>query len=145
VVRLDDTSSDEDSVESAAPVHRERRRSTPGSTGSSSFAIGDSLEGEVLRLMQANTSALSVETTSKAALESQRVSMEIERQTRQPELDRATVEVEKWRAKTEEDREARLQRKEEREAKLEELPIEAQQAQTSMMMKMIEMMQRKES
>jgi hypothetical protein len=55
------------------------------------------------------------------------------------------VEVEKRRAKTEEDREARLQRKEEREAKLEELRIEAQQAQTSMMMKMIEMMKRKES
>jgi hypothetical protein len=100
-----------DGVESAAPVHRERRSSTPGSTGSSSFAIGDSLEGEVLRLMQANTSALSVETTSKAALESQRLSMEIERDTRQRELDRATVEVEKRPAKTEEDREARLQRR----------------------------------
>jgi hypothetical protein len=49
------------------------------------------------------------------------------------------------RAITEEDREARLQRKEERETKLEEPRIEVQQAQTSMMMKMIEMMQLKES
>jgi hypothetical protein len=72
-VRLDDTSSDEDGGESAAPVHRERRSSAPGSTGSLSLAIGDSLEGEVLQLMQANTSALSAETTRKAALESQRL------------------------------------------------------------------------
>jgi hypothetical protein len=79
--------------------------------------------------MQANTSALSAETTRKAAFESQWLSMEMERETRQRELDRARVEVEKRRAKTEEDREARLQRKDEREAKLEELRIEAQQAQ----------------
>jgi hypothetical protein len=82
-VRLDDTSSDEGGGESAAPVHRERRSSTPGSTGSSSLAIGYSLEGEVLRLMQTNTSALSAETTRKAALKSQRLSMEMERKTRQ--------------------------------------------------------------
>jgi hypothetical protein len=82
-VRLDDTSSDEDGGESAAPVHGERRSSTPGSTGYSSLAIGYSLEGEVLRLMQASTSALSAETTRKAALESQRLSMEMERKTRQ--------------------------------------------------------------
>jgi hypothetical protein len=45
-VRLDDTSSEEDGGESAAPAYRERRSSIPGSTGSSSLAIGDSLEGK---------------------------------------------------------------------------------------------------
>jgi hypothetical protein len=128
-VRLDDTCSDDGGGESVAPVHRERRSSTPGSTGSSSLAIGDSLEREVLLLMQANTSALSEETTRKEAWESSRISVEMERETRQRELDRARLEVEKKRrVKTEEDREARLQRKEEREAKLEELRIEGQQA-----------------
>jgi hypothetical protein len=53
--------------------------------------------------------------------------------------------VEKKRARTEEEREARLQRKEERDARIEELRIEAQQAQTAMLMKMMEMLHRKES
>ena len=52
--------------------------------------------------------------------------------------------MDKRRAKTKEMREARLQRREEREARLEELRIEAQQAHTTMLMKMMEMLQRKE-
>jgi hypothetical protein len=143
-VGLGDTSSDEDGGENAVPVHRECRSSTPGSAGSSSLSRGDGLEGEGLRLMQANTSAFSAETTRNAAWEPQRLSMEMGRETRQRDLDRARVEVEKRRAKREEDREARLQRKENREAKLEELRIEAQPAQTSVTMEMMEMMKRKE-
>jgi hypothetical protein len=78
-------------------------------------------------------------------MEAHKLAFDIEREKGQRELDRARVEVEARRAKTEEDREARLQRKEEREAKLELLQIEAQHAQTSMMMKLREMVQRKES
>jgi hypothetical protein len=44
----------------------------------------------------------------------------------------------------EEEREARLQRKEERDARIIELMIEAQQAQTAMLKKMMEMLHRKE-
>jgi hypothetical protein len=53
--------------------------------------------------------------------------------------------VEKKRARTEEEREARLQRTEECDARIEELRIETQQAQTAMLMKMMEMLHRKES
>jgi hypothetical protein len=82
--------------------------------------------------MQANFSALSSESTRSAAMESQRLSFEIERETRQRDLDRANVEVETRRAKTERDREKRLQPKEEREANKRELRIGAQLAQTKL-------------
>jgi hypothetical protein len=54
------------------------------------------------------------------------------------------LEVKARRTKTEEDREARLKRKEEQKGRIEELRIEAQQAQTTMLMKLMEIMQRKE-
>jgi hypothetical protein len=45
--------------------------------------------------------------------------------------------------KVEEEREARLQRSEERHAEMEELRISAQRAQTEMMLKMLEIVQKK--
>jgi hypothetical protein len=146
-----DTSGDDEANEGTegvlhtTPAHRERGSSTPGSAGSSSLEIKDGVEGEVLRLMQANTSALTSESTRKAAMEAQKLAFDIEREKGQRELDIARVEVKARRAKTEEDREAQLQRKEDREAKLEELRIEAQHAQTRVMMKLMKMIQRKES
>jgi hypothetical protein len=78
-------------------------------------------------------------------MESRRLAFEIERETRRRELEQAKIEVEKERARTEEEREAGLQRKKERDARIEELRIEAQQAQTAMVMKMMEILHRKES
>jgi hypothetical protein len=94
--------------------------------------------------MQASTSAFSSESNCRAKIESHRLFFDVKRETTQRELDLAKVEIEAKRAKIEEDREARLQRKEERESQVEEMRIEAQKAQTSMMMKMIETMNRKE-
>jgi hypothetical protein len=142
----DDTEEGPEEIEvPTTPIQRERGSSTPGSGASSSFAIDGGLEGEVLRLMQANTSSFSSESKMKTTMESRRLSFDIERDNRKRQLEQARVELEMRRTKTEEDREARLQRKEEREAKLEELRIEAQQAQTTMLMKLAEMIQRKES
>jgi hypothetical protein len=80
----------------------------------------------------------------KAEIESRRLFFDNERETRHHELEQKRVEVETRRAKTAEDREARLQRKEEREGRIEELRIEAQKAQTTMLIKLVEMLQRKE-
>jgi hypothetical protein len=93
--------------------------------------------------MQVSTSASNLE-SERAEIEAQRLAFDIERDKRQHELDQAKLYAQARRSKTEEDREARLQRKGEKDAWLEELRIAAQQAQTRMMLKMIEMMQRKE-
>jgi hypothetical protein len=100
---------------STETVHRRRRNSTPGS-GGSLFAIGECMEGTVMRLKQAGNSAWTSESNWRAAIESRRLSFDIERETRHRELEQARVKVETRRAKTKEGREARLQRKEEREA-----------------------------
>jgi hypothetical protein len=92
-----------------------------------------------------STYASNLESERRAELEAQMLAFDIERDKRQHALDQAKLDAQARRAKTEEDREARLQRKEERDARLEELRIAAQQAQTRMMLKMIEMMQREEN
>jgi hypothetical protein len=135
---------DRDAVASVAV--RERRISTsPGSGGSTIFQNDSSVEGELLRLMQANANALSSDFQQRASTESRRLSFEIERENKQHEIELARIDIETRRAKTDEDREARFRRKEERDARLEELRIEAQQAQTTVLVKLAEMLQRRES
>jgi DNA polymerase elongation subunit (family B) len=140
---------DNDAVESdratREPVPTGNPSSTPGPGSSGSFANGECVEGEVLWLMQIRNSAWSPELESKEKMTSRRLAFEIESETRRRELEQAKIEVEKMRARTEEEREARLQQKAERDARIEELRIEAQQAQTAMLMKMMEMLHRKES
>jgi hypothetical protein len=80
-------------------------------------------EGEFLRLMQIRNSARSSELKSKEKLEYRRLAFEIESENRRRELEQAKIEVEEKRARTEEERDARLQRKEERDARIEEMII----------------------
>jgi hypothetical protein len=104
------------------------------------------MRGGVIAEAHANKElAWSSDLESKETMESRRLGFEIERETRRRELEQAKIEVEKKRARTEEEREARLQRKEEIDARIEELIIKAQQVQTAMLMKMMEMFHRRES
>jgi hypothetical protein len=60
--------------------------------------------------------------------------------TKQLELDLAKVKIEAKRPRIEENRDARLQRREDGESQADEMRIEAKKAQKSLMMKMIQMM-----
>jgi hypothetical protein len=89
--------------------------SAPGTRSSGSFEIGECLEGKGLTLMLARNTAWSSEFIYKENNESQRLAFEIKCEVRHFKLEKAKVEVEIKRAKTDKEREARLQRREERE------------------------------
>jgi hypothetical protein len=67
---------------------------TSGSRYSSSFAIGESVEGNDLKLVQADNSARTSELNGRAEIKSPRLLFDIERETRHRELEQTRVEVE---------------------------------------------------
>jgi hypothetical protein len=99
-------------------VERERRSSTPVSVAHKNLPSQDE-EVQILKLLQ----------TRKLRLEEARIERE--------------GEIEARRIQVEEDREARLQRNEDRQAQIEGLRIASQKAQTELMLKMLEVVQKK--
>jgi hypothetical protein len=70
---------------------------TPDTRSSGSFASGECLEGEVVRIMQASKSAWSSELSSKENMEYRRDSFEIKRVVRHRELEQARL---RWKSKS---------------------------------------------
>jgi hypothetical protein len=122
---------------SEARDDREHATPTPSAEERPSFGNRDSIESEVLRLMQVSASSSNSESKRRSELEAQRLAFDIERDKRQHDLDQEKFGAQARCAKTEEDREARFQRKKERDDRLEELRIAVQQVQTSIMLKKI--------
>jgi hypothetical protein len=104
-VQLESEASGEDDVQevneegraATESVRRERGSSTPVSGWSFLLSVGECVEGEVLRLMQASTSAWSLESKWRETMESRRLSFEIERENKQIEIEQARVELETTR------------------------------------------------
>jgi hypothetical protein len=127
----------------AQEIGRERRSSPLDSFDAGSSSTPEGLESQVLGIMQLNISAISSQAARQAEADSQRQRKEEEREARLRDVDNRRVDIETRRVKVEEEREARLQRSEERHAEMEELRISAQRAQTEMMLKMLEIVQKK--
>jgi hypothetical protein len=127
----------------AQKIGRERRSSPLVSLDAGSSNTPEGLESQGLGLLKSNVSAISSQATQQAEADSQRHRKEEEREARLRDFDNRRVDIETRRVRVEEEREARLQRSEERQAKMEELRISAQRAQTEMMLKMLEIVQKK--
>jgi hypothetical protein len=96
-----------------------------------------------MQILQSNASALSSQAIRQAEADAHKQRLDEEREVRLRDIDNRRVDVETRRVKVEEEREARLQRVEERQAEMEELRISAQKAQTELMLKMLEIVQKK--
>jgi hypothetical protein len=117
-------------------VARERRSSTRVSVAHNNVPPLENEEVQIMRLLQKSASAISSQARRVAEVDERKLRLEEGRIEREGE-------IEKRRVKVEEDREARLQRKEDRQAQMEELRNASQTAQTELMLKMLEIVQKK--
>jgi hypothetical protein len=116
-------------------VERERRSSTPVSVAHKNLPAQDE-EVQILKLLQTSASAISSQASRVAELDERKLRLEEARIEREGE-------IEARRIKVEEDREARLQRNEDRQAQMEGQRIASQKSQTELMLKMLEVVQKK--
>jgi hypothetical protein len=116
-------------------VARERRSSTPVSVAHRNVPPQENEEVQIMQLLQKSASAISSQASRVAEVDERKLRLEEGRIEREGE-------IEKRRIKVEEDREARLQRNEVMQAQMEELRIASQKAQTELMLKILEIVQK---
>jgi hypothetical protein len=136
VQSVEDDSDGGSGTDEPQEVARECQSSTPVSVAHRNVPPQENEEAQIMQLLQKSASAISSQASRVAEVDERKLRLEEGRIEREGE-------IEKRRIKVEEDREARLQRNEDRQAQMEELRIASQKAQTELMLKMLEIVQKK--